>query len=351
MKKALCIMLCVIVSIIFPANITSAEDSIDLSVSVMEKNVKVGEELTVKVGISSQASLGKVSAVISYDNSLLAFQSGDSAIGSNGIITIDHSGGESTSAELSLRFTASSPGTAVINVVNCSATNTQGIQIEAESTYTSFEISPKEQSTSKEQEPAEQNAVPSQGVLVDLKTDKGTLIPPFMYSIHEYSITVPYEVDKVEIEGKTASKTDRIWYTGNPECVVGNNIRTITVTDVNNNETVYKISILRLDKAQEQTQAAAQTVAFSQISETTPEPKDSSAIKTDKKDSLKEKLMPALYIVLIALVVSLIIVVIWIHSRISRKNSEKEDKEEKSLKKRSRIKVTSSKKKGKNKKK
>ena len=63
-------MLCVIVSIIFPANITSAEGSIDLSVSVMEKNVKVGEELTVKVGISSQASLGKVSAVISYDNSL-----------------------------------------------------------------------------------------------------------------------------------------------------------------------------------------------------------------------------------------------------------------------------------------
>ena len=186
-----------------------------------------------------------------------------------------------------------------------------------------------------------QNAVPSQGVLVDLRTDKGTLIPPFMYSIHEYSITVPYEVDKVEIEGKTASKTDRIWYTGNPECVVGNNIRTITVTDVNNNETVYKISILRLDKAQEQTQAAAQTVAFSQISETTPEPKDSSA--------LKEKLMPALYIVLIALVVSLIIVVIWIHSRISRRKSEKEDKEEKSLKKRSRIKVTSSKKKGKNK--
>ena len=87
MKKALCIMLCVIVSIIFPANITSAGGSIDLSVSVMEKNVKVGEELTVKVGISSQPSLGKVSAVISYDSSLLAFQSGDSAIGSNGIIT------------------------------------------------------------------------------------------------------------------------------------------------------------------------------------------------------------------------------------------------------------------------
>ena len=350
MKKAVCIPLCIILSILFPAHLW-AEGGFELSLFAPEKDVKTGDELTVKVRISSQEALGKVSAVISYDASLLDFQSGDSASGSNGIININHTAGENTAAELSLDFTASSSGTAVINVVNCYATNTQGVQSDLGSTYASFEISQQNQVTQNQHDTTTQSNVPSQGVLVDLKIDKGTLIPPFMYSIHEYSVTVPYEVDKVEVEGKTASQTDRIWYTGNPECVVGNNVRTITVTDINNVETVYRINILRLEKNTEQTQAVAQTGAVSQDNKTDTGSKNEAVPKAEQKDSLKEKLMPALYIALIVLVVALIIVVIWIHSRISRKKDKKEDKEEKSRKKRSRIKVTNTNEKNRSKKK
>ena len=82
---------------------------------------------------------------------------------------------------------------------------------------------------------APSNGIPDKGVLTALTVDNGELSPAFAYNVYNYTVNVDNSVTNVEIEGTTASPSDYIWYTGTSECQVGENVRTITVTDVDGN--------------------------------------------------------------------------------------------------------------------
>ncbi len=351
MKKTLGFILVLVLSVICAVSVFADDAPAMLSVKASKDQANVGDAITVKLDISAVKPIGRVSATVAYDASVLTFVSGDGAKAENGVITIEQLNGLGTVASVNLSFTAASQGTGSINVTSCaiydafeekldligSGTTIQVAEASQTETTTQTEETTTEQTTTEQQTTPEtdENGVPTQGVLVDLQIDNGNLKPPFMYSIHEYSVTVPYEVEKVEIEGKTASLQDHIWYTGNAECVVGHNVRTITVTDINGNQTVYTINIIRLDKDQTETTASANDPAVQ-----TTTPAETGKIQTTKKDKdIKSTLIPALYIVLVVLIVALVIVIIWIKKKASGGKSKK-DPDKKNEKQRSKIKVS-----------
>lgn len=372
MKKAVCLILLFAAAVL--CGIKAYAEGDGLTVQFSKIQLQSGEQFIVTLSITSERDISDITASLTYDPSLLEFVSGSGASNSNGIVSISQPGGGGKEAAVSLVFNALSVGNTELNVSSCVLTDSKGTQtnlntaggsvsiIEASRTVsetTEQQTSPTEtqtetqtQQTTEETtaEPTQEttqkpstdaNGVPTQGVLVDLKVDKGSLVPPFMYSIHEYSLTVPYEVDKVEIEGKTASLQDHIWYTGNSDCVVGLNVRTITVTDINGVETVYTINVMRLDKEESPEKPAAVSPSDS-LDSSSKAGADISSSDTKEKD-IKRILNPALYVVLIVLVVSLFIVIVWIKSKIKKKDPQ--DDEKLTQKQRSRIKISGSKKK------
>ena len=345
MKKTVGFILILIMAVFCSFSVFAVDDApADYTVTASQAKVNVGDTVTVNITINAVKAIGRTSASVTYDTSVLTFVSGNGATDQGGVISIELPNGLGTTAVLSLNFTAAATGSASVNVTSCSIYDafeeaysiegSKGVSVEiaekAETTTTTSETTPTSPQT-------DANGVPTQGVLVDLKVDHGSLIPPFMYSIHEYSLTVPYDVEKVEIDGKTASTQDHIWYTGNPECVVGRNVRTITVTDINGNETVYTINITRLDKDQQETKP---TDANDPAALTSSPDDSKSAVTTTAKNekNIKDTLLPALYIVLIVLIVALFIIILWIKNKASKKKRP----DDKSDKQRSKIKVSGS---------
>ncbi len=342
MKKAIGMIIVLMLAVFSSLCVYAVDDNTQVNI-VMPESMAIGEEITVTLSVSSPQDIAKVSATIAYDASRLSYVSGDGTQTENGSISIEKEC-SAKKAEAALKFKVIAQGNTSVSAVTCSLYDASGTMTYIGSAAASGVVTEQKQTeqTTAATEKKEAGSIPEQGVLKDLKIDKGTLIPPFMYSIHDYTVTVPYEIDKIEIEGTTASKYDNIWYTGNADCVVGTNLRTITVTDINGNETVYKITITRLDK-EEDTQSQAVSAATSKQTQAVSSAADDNG--NDKNDDLKNKLMPALYIALIVLIVALFIVIMWIKGRIKRSGKENDQQEKKTQKQRSKIKVSSTKKK------
>ena len=346
MKKTVGFIIILVMAVFCSFTVCAVGDApADYTVTASQPQVGVGDTVTINITITAVKAIGRTSASVTYDTTALTFVSGNGATDQGGVINIELPNGLGTTAVLSLNFTAAATGSASVNVTKCCIYDAfeEGYELQ-ESKGVSVEVAEKAETTTTTTEETtptspqtDANGVPTQGVLVDLKVDQGSLVPPFMYSIHEYSVTVPYDVEKVEVDGKTASTQDHIWYTGNPECVVGRNVRTITVTDINGNETVYTIYITRLDKDQQETKPTD----TNDPAVVTSSPDDSkSAVTTTAKQekNIKDTLLPALYIVLIVLVVSLFIIILWIKNKASKKKKP----DDKSDKQRSKIKVSGS---------
>ena len=122
--------------------------------------------------------------------------------------------------------------------------------------------------------------------------------------------------ENVEIEGTTASPSDYIWYTGTSECQVGENVRTITVTDVDGNAATYTVTIIRAAGGDEQQTQTAQKKDSSDTS---------SAVSKNANvmDQYKKMLNTALAIVLIVLVIALVVIIIWIRGKIKGGKKDK----------------------------
>ena len=346
MKKTVGFIIILVMAVFCSFTVCAVGDApADYTVTASQPQVGVGDTVTINITITAVKAIGRTSASVTYDTSVLTFVSGNGATDQGGVINIELPNGLGTTAVLSLNFTAAATGSASVNVTKCCIYDAfeEGYELQ-ESKGVSVEVAEKAETTTTTTEETtptspqtDANGVPTQGVLVDLTVDQGSLVPPFMYSIHEYSVTVPYDVEKVEIDGKTASTQDHIWYTGNPECVVGRNVRTITVTDINGNETVYTIYITRLDKDQQETKPTDTNDPA--VVTSSPDDSKSTVTTTAKQEkNIKDTLLPALYIVLIVLVVSLFIIILWIKNKASKKKKP----DDKSDKQRSKIKVSGS---------
>lgn len=342
MKKTICFIILLALTVICAAGAAADDAPANLVLQTSQSQLAAGDTLTVTMNIKAVKPVGRVTASVSYDSSVLKFVSGSGAKDAGGVIQIEQLNGLDTSATITLTFTAASAGSSNISVTSCAVYDAFDEQYELAGAAAAVSVTDETQTTQQQTQPSQAspatdaNGVPTQGVLTDLTVVNGKLVPPFMYSIHDYSVTVPYDVTKVEITGKTASLQDHIWYTGNEDCEVGLNVRTITVTDINGNATTYTINVTRLDKDKDETTAAT-AAAPNDTSADSSSGSEKVTVSTDK--DIKQTLLPALYIILGVLVVALVIVIIWIKG----KTSGSKEQDRKNTKQRSKIKVSGSK--------
>ncbi|WP_295213121.1 cadherin-like beta sandwich domain-containing protein [Ruminococcus sp.] len=296
--------------------------------------VMTGQEFQLSITFSADSDIGSVQANLAYDDSLVQFVSSDNASGGGGMLTINGFP-DSTSQEVTFTFTFKglSTGTANFNLQGCQIYSPDSRLIGSPTAYgmvtvggdvvseteTETETTTTTTTTKATETTTAENGVPTKGVLTALTVDHGQLSPAFAYNVYNYTVNVDNSVDNVEIEGTTASPSDYIWYTGTSECQVGENVRTITVTDVDGNKTTYTITIIRAQ--------AGETVQTDEGKVTTKKDSSSSTLtrENDALDKYKGVLNAALAIVLIVLVIALFVIVIWIRGKIKGEGKNKKE--------------------------
>ena len=317
----------------------------DAGVSVPNA-VNGGDTFTVTVTFTDP-NVSYIQSGLTYDDSLVDFVGGD-ATGGGGYLDLKGfaPAAGSGSVTVSLTFKAQAQGSCTMSLTNSAVYSSDGSLIGSPQAWASVTVAtndpqtPTQTTASSETQTSAQTSAqsdtqtqtqtqnttlaqttttaalsqsaPAQGVLLGLTVDKGQLEPAFAWNVYDYTVNVDNSVDRVEIEGVTASPYDYIWYTGEPACAVGENIRTITVTDTAGVSTVYTIHINRA--------AEGQTVSKQSSAVTKPA---SSGSATDATEKYREMLNPVLFLVLLVLIIALVIILIWVNKSFSKKQKNK----------------------------
>lgn len=324
LRNIFAITLCMLITL--PITVINVFATGEAFFYVPKNPVMIGQEFAVSITFSADSNIGSVQATLTYDDSAVEFVSGDNASGGGGVLTVNGFP-EEMSAEVTFEFSfrALAQGEAAFELTNCAVYSPESDLIGSPTAYAKVtvggdkvETTTEVTTTSKPEETTENtkkpsDGIPDKGVLTALTVDKGELTPAFAYNVYDYKVYVDNSVDNVEIEGTTASLSDYIWYTGTSECAVGENVRTITVTDVDGNETTYTVTIIRA--------ADGETVQTETKDEESKIKKpDSSSLGSSKNedpmDPYKKLLNPALAIVLVVLVIALFVVIIWIKGKV-----------------------------------
>jgi hypothetical protein len=183
--------------------------------------------------------------------------------------------------------------------------------------------------------------------LKSLVVDSGELKPAFDPGIYSYTVTVPNEVDVLEIDAETANSYDSIWFEGARYLGVGKNTRTITVTSADGAHTnVYTVDVYReaeeVDSETDESYSDGETDSdgYSQTG-TDSDTKENSTesnekVKTSTKkntvdsedektgmEDLRDSLMPALYVAMAVIVLAMAILIVWIRYKTKRHKRKK----------------------------
>lgn len=118
-----------------------------------DPSTTVGAEVEVTAKLSAQANVQSFEATLTYDSSMLKFQSGDQATGGDGTITLTGNGSGS-SMEFVLKFQALAEGTTKIEVSNVKGTDTSPTAMQITKGSSAVTIGPGDPSLITE-EPAE----------------------------------------------------------------------------------------------------------------------------------------------------------------------------------------------------
>ena len=275
--------------------------------------VMTDQQFEVSVTFSADSEIGSVQANIAYDDSVIEFVSSDNASGGGGVLTVNgFPDTPSSEVDFSFTFKGLSAGNANISLQSCQIYSPDSELIGSPTAYCVITVGSDKVETKTETS----NGIPDKGVLTALTVDNGELSPAFAYNVYNYTVNVDNSVTNVEIEGTTASPSDYIWYTGTSECQVGENVRTITVTDVDGNAATYTVTIIRASGGDEQQTQTAQKKDSSDTS---------SAVSKNANvmDQYKKMLNTALAIVLIVLVIALVVIIIWIRGKIKGGKKDK----------------------------
>lgn len=88
----------------------------------------------------------------------------------------------------------------------------------------------------------------SEGGLDGLHLSVGELSPEFSASVLEYTATVPYETESVEVTATPKDENAKVTIDGNTQLSVGENTVSVTVEDENGSKTVYEVLLTRQEQ-------------------------------------------------------------------------------------------------------
>lgn len=123
LKKLAALMLCTAMTFMMCGIVSSAAGT---QLRFSDPSTTVGATVEITAKLSSDESLSKASATLTYDTTALKFISGDNATASNGQIDLEGSGSGDTEINWTLKFQALSEGTTTVNISKVSASSSSG---------------------------------------------------------------------------------------------------------------------------------------------------------------------------------------------------------------------------------
>ena len=209
------------------------------------ENVTVGDDIFVYLKINSATSFGDFEANLSYDENLLQFRKGPSAItGSNGFLKISDIGVSQgvNSRKYTLKFKALKTGTCKISFSGAATVYEfeTGNEMSVSDNVLNVNIVPKK-SASRDNN------------LKELKISPSKLTPAFDKSVHEYSTQVGYDTQQLIVNAIAENENATVSISGNDSLKVGQNKVIVSVLAESGAVIEYTINVKREDKTDQVT--------------------------------------------------------------------------------------------------
>lgn len=237
MKKHLRIfmILCFVIAILFPA-VPGLAASAKVNITSDSTQVTAGDTVYVYIKINSGTAFGDFEADMIYDKEILEYQGGASVItGGNGYLKISDMGNDqlNTSRKYALEFKALKVGTCDIAFNGrVMVYDDSGIEMPVSSDSVTITV--------KAAQTASSNAE-----LKSLETSPAGMTPAFDKKVHEYSVNLSHETEKLIVTAIPEDDKANVSISGNDFLQDGENKIVITVLAESGDIIEYTINAIR----------------------------------------------------------------------------------------------------------
>ncbi len=325
-KKLSMLAVTALLTVCFGCVLAFAESSCDMQIS--PKIAGVGERINVTIEFSSEnMDIDSASATLSYNPEIIEIAEDSPLSGSGGLVDLSATAGDAPVVKFDIVFVAKKQGSTSISVSDTNTFTADG----------SFLGSPKAENTINI---GEESGLEADSKLQALEVSKGQLSPAFSPDITSYTVNVDNDILDIEISAQMNSVKSYIdlsggfsditgvegtspkIYKGKVNLYEGDNVRKITITAENGEETVYTINVVRhaegeiipivtdtpevTDKPEED---PMENMNIFQTSSTTSN-KTTTSNKSPKDDNVFEKIFPVIIVSAIIIAVLLIAIVV-----------------------------------------
>lgn len=218
--------------------------SAKITLSTKEAAFEKGSTFTVTIKVNSQESIGDFEGYLTYDADILEFVSEASFIaGGEGLIKISDINvvsGE-TSKKYIVKFRGKETGSSLISFRETPSVYDfeTGLSMSVSINQLNVEINAKALAS-------------DNGNLKELKVEPGKLAPDFSPEITDYSISIESDIDQLIISSIPSDEKASVSIEGNKALAAGENSIEITVTAESGAKKVYKITVLKKEKENEE---------------------------------------------------------------------------------------------------
>lgn len=230
--------------------------SATITISSETEEIHAGDVVEVKLIISADATIGDFEAFLSYDDTVFEFYSATSCItGGAGFLKVSDIGASPSAQDRTYRifFKAVTQGECELAlydrpVVYC---YTDGIEMSVNGVSKLFTVLPSLAASA--------NSSLAALYLVDSQPQTVKLTPAFSPETTSYYGTVPYEADMLIVSAIAEDSTAQVEVSGGKNLVVGTNEVAVTVTAEDGSQTVYTISVYRMEWNEQEEQENQET--------------------------------------------------------------------------------------------
>ena len=226
MKKFLSILIAfIIIASVFILPASAAGTILAFS----QNTITIGDKVVVTVTVDAGAPIYAVSYKLTYDAEKLSYD------GAAGTIKVVESPSGDTKFVKQFTFTSIAVGGAAIKVTECQYAGSD--LVEKDLTGASATLTIKDV------------ALSNNANLSSLTLSTGTLSPAFIANRTNYTVSVPYETDKITLYAKTSdNKATVAGVTPNSSLKVGANTFKISVTAQNGSQKIYTVVVTRREQ-------------------------------------------------------------------------------------------------------
>ncbi len=241
----------IIVTFLLASVFTISVSAADISLQFSSKTIEIGNKFVVTVVFAPYNKMKGVNANIHYDNEILKLDTYE-FVNCDGLINTESTAGvipinffslsDKSSFTVKLTFSSIKTGKATITVNNCV-----------------YSYQPTPTSTAKEEsfggngQSATMTVIdkqlPNNANLSSLSLSAGALSPNFTSARTNYTVSVPYETDKITLYAKTSDTKAKVNILSNPTNLnVGANTIKVTVTAQNGSQKIYTVVVTRREE-------------------------------------------------------------------------------------------------------